>query len=166
MCTWIMVREVEGGESKSSTNNMRRFIITCAAGAGVECWDHYHHHYHYHVIEEERRRVLWLLIRTSRQQAAGSRGVVRGKEMRVSVMRPGVTVSTWLTMLYLVVMLMLGEQSMVHGRVIHVDVSTENTVETCTGTSLATACPTIESGLLLAISNDTVLVEPGKFSYS
>jgi hypothetical protein len=48
-------------------------------------------------------------------------------------------------------------------RIIYVDAA--NPVDTCTGLSEAAACPTIQSGLLLAGNNDTVLMQPGnKFS--
>ena len=50
----------------------------------------------------------------------------------------------------------------VYAAVIHVDSSSSNSASNCTGENIATACPTIESGLLLAGSDDTVLMEPGK----
>jgi hypothetical protein len=50
-------------------------------------------------------------------------------------------------------------------RIIYVDAASANPVDTCTGLSETAACPTIQSGLLLAGNNDTVLMQPGnKFS--
>lgn len=63
-------------------------------------------------------------------------------------------------MIFLIVL--LSEQlHVVMGRTIYVDATSTNPSTTCTGVNTGTACPTIESGLLLARNNDTVLIEPG-----
>lgn len=62
---------------------------------------------------------------------------------------------------FLLVML-CARQCLVQSRDIYVDAASTNLVQTCTGLNVATACPTIESGALLARSNDTILIEPGE----
>jgi hypothetical protein len=66
-----------------------------------------------------------------------------------------------MNIVFLTVVLLCNQQYLAQARTIYVDATSNNPANVCTGLTIGAACPTIESGLLLAESNDTVLIEPG-----